>query len=374
MNYTKSHTNIIFLYSKFLIFLCLFFVLILGGNFFNDCFAATQPASFMLIGVGARPLGMGRAFTALGDESSAVYWNPAGLNLLKKGEIGGMYGLLFENTAYSFVSYGQPFYTQNDDSETGSKIALGIGWLQIRSLEIEKTDATKSLGDTEMTNDAFFISGSIKPINYFPFYLGITGKRISQKIDTFSTGGFGVDLGMLIDGGVLKLGLNAQNIGKIQIKGDSYWGKGESTELIPYHIRSGLVLSVKNVFSSFINLLEDNSPGAEYSIYEPRISQDPQAVEAAEAGKLSSKEKNVPINLEMNIAFDFDFIPQTENPFKIYQGIEFWLDEMYGLRFSFLNGFSAGGSLRFEYFKLDYAFILHNKLGDTHRFSFAFLL
>ena len=374
MRYTKGDTNIIFYYLRFLVFVCLFLVLIFGSNFVDDCFAATEPASFMLIGVGARPLGMGGAFTALSNESSAVYWNPAGLNSLKKGEIGGMYGLLFENTSYSFLSYGQPFYIENDSSETGSKIALGVGWLQIRSLEIEKTDETKVLGDTKMINDAFFISGSIKPINYFPFYLGITGKRISQKIDTFSTGGFGVDLGMLIDGGIVKLGVKIQNIGKIQIKGDSYWEKGESTELTPYHIRSGLVLSAKNVVSSFIDLLEDSSPGAEYSIYEPRISQDPQAVESVEANKLSLKEKNVPINLEMNIALDVDFIPQTENPFKIYQGIEFWLDEMYGLRVSFLNGFTAGGSLRFEYFKLDYAFILHNKLGETHRVSFAFLL
>ncbi|MDI6782043.1 MAG: UPF0164 family protein, partial [bacterium] len=34
---------------------------------------------FLTFGVGARAAGMGEAFTAVADDSSAVYWNPAGI-------------------------------------------------------------------------------------------------------------------------------------------------------------------------------------------------------------------------------------------------------------------------------------------------------
>jgi hypothetical protein len=38
-------------------------------------------------GVGARPLGMGQAFTAVSDDVTSIYWNPAGLGFLKDKEV-----------------------------------------------------------------------------------------------------------------------------------------------------------------------------------------------------------------------------------------------------------------------------------------------
>jgi long-chain fatty acid transport protein len=57
---------------------------------FPDAFAlliATQSRpSFAILGAGARPAGMGGAFTALADDASAASFNPAGLALLVKPE------------------------------------------------------------------------------------------------------------------------------------------------------------------------------------------------------------------------------------------------------------------------------------------------
>jgi hypothetical protein len=54
------------------------------------------------IGMGARPLGMGEAFTALADEISAIWWNPAGLIQLKTNEITWMGGdRLLNDVPYS---------------------------------------------------------------------------------------------------------------------------------------------------------------------------------------------------------------------------------------------------------------------------------
>ncbi len=358
----------------------LFFVagaLLLNIQFINICFAAAEPASFLLIGAGARPAGMGGAFTALADESSAVYWNPAGLSLLKKKEFSGMYGSLFTDTTYSFISYAHPIFTgDNNSTKKGEKkekrrIAVGAGWLQLRSVNIEKTNQVESLGHTQMVNDAFFLSGSMRPLESFPLYLGISGKRISQNIDAFSSEGWGMDLGILIDGKFLNFGVNVQNIGKTEIKGTSYWNGEQVKELIPCHVRSGVVLKAKKVYSSLVDLLQKDVSGSEYSIYEPRISQDPQALKQKEISH--SKKENEQIDIKVNLALDFDYVLGETDYLEFYHGVECWVNEIYGLRLSFMDDFSAGASLKYEYFSIDYAFILKPKLKDTHRFSLTMM-
>src|SRR3990172_7768172 len=40
---------------------------------------AGQAGEFLRWGVGAKALGMGRAFSSIADDASALYWNPAGM-------------------------------------------------------------------------------------------------------------------------------------------------------------------------------------------------------------------------------------------------------------------------------------------------------
>lgn len=49
--------------------------------------AAPAGAWFEKTEIGARALGMGRAFTAVADDASAIYWNPAGLCALERPEL-----------------------------------------------------------------------------------------------------------------------------------------------------------------------------------------------------------------------------------------------------------------------------------------------
>ncbi len=57
--------------------------------------ARSSPAAFVDVGLGARPVGLGRAFVALADDANAALYNPAGLAGLDRTELTSMYARLY---------------------------------------------------------------------------------------------------------------------------------------------------------------------------------------------------------------------------------------------------------------------------------------
>jgi len=77
----------------------------------SACYAngpGTTGANFLKIGVGARAAAMGDAFTAVADDSTSLYWNPAGLTRLEGWELSTMYNMWFEGISQGYVSAGFP--------------------------------------------------------------------------------------------------------------------------------------------------------------------------------------------------------------------------------------------------------------------------
>ncbi len=69
---------------------------------------AAETASFLNVGVGARGLAMGGAYTALADDANAIYWNPAGLAALDKREVSLSHAELAQTTRLDFAAFALP--------------------------------------------------------------------------------------------------------------------------------------------------------------------------------------------------------------------------------------------------------------------------
>ena len=68
-----------------IIFLFAFSNTLFGGGFSK---VGTAAAQFLKIGVGARAMGLGGTFSAIANDVSTIYWNPAGIANLKTTSIG----------------------------------------------------------------------------------------------------------------------------------------------------------------------------------------------------------------------------------------------------------------------------------------------
>lgn len=98
-------------------------------------FGMPAHAMFDDLGSGARGPGMGNAFTAVADDVSALYYNPAGLGLLRRPEMTASHSLLYpglsdsSNLAFSNIGFSYPL-------QKGKYGSIGAGWQQLNLPEI----------------------------------------------------------------------------------------------------------------------------------------------------------------------------------------------------------------------------------------------
>jgi hypothetical protein len=150
------------------------------------------------IGVGARPLGMGKAFTALSNDGSAIFTNPAGLAQNNSLKVISMAGNLMSEVPYTMVGASYPVLN-------GS---IGIGYAGLGITGINETTLVSGTPEItgrqgNFTNSSLNLSyaQSIQNISMFKDpKVGATLKIISQGFSggSFEGGGgtgFDLDLG-----------------------------------------------------------------------------------------------------------------------------------------------------------------------------------
>ncbi len=182
-----------------------------------------QCGAFLSYGAGARSLGMGKAFVAVADDSSATYWNPAGLLQLTRPELTSLYTTLYEQTSYSFISYANPL--------SGSE-AYGVNAVLLASEGFEGRDAlnniTGAFSDKKMAGGISYARRFNKEIS-----LGLGIKYVSESMANFETSKAAIDLGLMYRVmNNLNIGLVAQNAGSVNITSNT-------NDRLPLNIRIG---------------------------------------------------------------------------------------------------------------------------------------
>jgi hypothetical protein len=171
----------------------------------------------MTIGGGARPIGMGRAFTAVADDADAPFLNPAGIAGLKGPQYMAMFTNLLEDIYYK--EYCAAIPTPNGTFGFGY-ISTGVNGIPtpISSTEIVNTDYYDSL---------FLLSYSTPLARYLKYgnnvFMGINLKVFSRGYTggyNAYASGFSSDFGLkVILSPNLSLGVSAQNFLPVSLGG-----------------------------------------------------------------------------------------------------------------------------------------------------------
>lgn len=161
----------------------------------------TTAASFLKIGVGARTIGMGGAFTAVANDLSAIYWNPAGLGRLPTSQVSFNHidwiaGVKYDNAAAA-IAVG----------EIGT-IGLSFTTMNVGDMEVTTTDMP------EGTGEMFSAGGTLIGLSYAKnltdkFSIGFNVKYVREDIWNMRAQTIALDIGTLYTADIL----NGVNIG-----------------------------------------------------------------------------------------------------------------------------------------------------------------
>lgn len=101
-------------------------------------FYQTANAAFEQIGTGARPLGMGNAFTVVADDVHSMYYNPAGLSKVSGYEVTSSYEKLYSGFTDNSNLYSGYFAGAASLKKYGS---VGLSWnfLDLTNVYTENT-------------------------------------------------------------------------------------------------------------------------------------------------------------------------------------------------------------------------------------------
>ncbi len=167
--------------------------------------AGETGAQFLKIGVGAKAMAMGGAFSAIADDASAIYWNPAGLARQEAPSVLATYGMWFEHMGHHTFAAAMPV----GGGHWGGLVCYSP------SGDIPSVGADlDELGEY----DAYDFSGSLAFADQVGADLsyGVGVKLIQSSIENESATGYAADAGVLyelpqLEG--LSLGLAVQNMG-----------------------------------------------------------------------------------------------------------------------------------------------------------------
>lgn len=306
------------------LFLCIGLLLALGGSSWGG---SKYAGEFLSLGVGARPLGMGGAFAAISDDASAVYWNAAGLANLSRRQVMFMHAESFGGlVGHDYLGFVLPLEP--------SRSAVGIGLLRlgVEDIPYTKLDTLsqrpyvwKRVNDAEY---ALFLSYARRAGERWS--LGGSAKLIRKGLGDDYALGLGADLGVLCR---LRprwaMGAKLADVTSTPLA----WNSGHREYILPM-LKLGTVYELAPEFLRGEILLgldvDTRFEGRDYAAW-------------ASLGGVSLD-------------------PRT--------GLEYRYRNLISLRAGIQPGqFSAGAGIHLGIGAVDYAFLGHDELDNSHRLS-----
>jgi hypothetical protein len=277
------------------------------------------------LGMGARPLAMGGAFTAVADDDNALLYNPAGLAALDELHFHALFESRFSRVSDGSVALAGPHLG-------GSLFLLNVG-------NIPNTDETgRQLGTFAYGNFGLIAGAGYRLSDLFGSELPLTlGAQLKFLSVSTLPAGSGISVALAP---ALLLDLSQIDLGFLRMHG----------------LRAGLMLQ---------NLL--GLPLCYGSGH-------------CEPWALGAR-----LGLAADISTDLTLALDLETSGNIHLGGEWHMQradllreglEELALRAGIMTtgnvfSFTAGFGLAYQNFTLDYAFISHPELGGSHRFSFG---
>jgi Uncharacterised protein family (UPF0164) len=297
---------------------------------------ATSMLTFLKIGVGARAVGLGEAFTPVADDATAMYWNPAGLANLAGKHVHVSHASWPADIDYENAIFTMPF-----------QLIEGAIGLEIASL---RTTLDYTSTDEPLPNGRTF--------GYSDLLVGLGLAR--QFTDRFSFGGavkyLREDLGSEVGGSVLQS-----------------WSLDVGTNFqLPYH---GFRVSM-----AWTNFGPDFQPPGGFVTHPPGGQpSDVQYASFSPASVFAFGAAIEPLSRDhYRLLATLQFDHPADGQELIKGGAELWIDEMVALRtgynpradaLRFSAGFGLRGSLGGRWLQADYAYTDGNDLGRIDRFS-----
>ena len=229
-------------------------LLLLPGLLSAKTFAKTGTAGlqFLKFGIDARAIGMAEAYTAVTNDISSVYWNPAGLALNPQNQI------LFSHTEY-VANIRHEFFAISKRSSIGT-FAFFASALHMDWMDVYIEDSFDVPTGEQFT--CYDLAGGLTYANSFTdkFAFGFTAKYLREKLDEYAVDGMSVDLGSLYNTGWknVTIGMSLRNFGpnmKFELDNDGDGLIDEDREETPFKIPMNFSLGV----SADIYRVDDNN-------------------------------------------------------------------------------------------------------------------
>ncbi|MFH1071629.1 MAG: PorV/PorQ family protein [Candidatus Glassbacteria bacterium] len=154
-------------------------------------FVGVRAAEFLTIPVGARAIGMGSSFSAVADDISSIWWNPAGLGFLQQREV---MLTVVDYTLDLTYNYGGVAFPIGD----GNIVVGGFfGYLDIPDMEITTVNSPDGTGSFFNAYD-FQMGGSVAYNLSDRFVAGLNLKYVHEDVyNNVGGSAFAMDAGAI---------------------------------------------------------------------------------------------------------------------------------------------------------------------------------